>query len=55
MRRIVRPRWVSVAICFVTKPDNFKLVKGMLKIVVDRLDEDSTHGMCDEIHTVLQK
>ena len=43
------------AICFVTKPDNFKLMKGMLKIVVDSLDKKSIDGMCEQIQAVLQQ
>lgn len=43
------------ATCFVTKPDNFKLMKGMLKAVVDSLNSHSVKGMCAQIHAALQQ
>jgi CheY-like chemotaxis protein len=41
------------AVCFVTKPDSFKLLKSMLKAVVDSLDNSSINEVCGEIHAVL--
>ncbi|MEI9922005.1 MAG: response regulator [Bacteroidota bacterium] len=43
------------AMCFVTKPDNFKLVKGMLKIVVESLEKNAVTRMCDDIHSALKQ
>jgi CheY-like chemotaxis protein len=41
------------AICFVTKPGDYRLVKGMLKIVIDHLEEDSISNVCEEIKRIL--
>lgn len=41
--------------CFVTKPDNFKLVKGMLQVVIDSLNKESMKGMCNQIHSKLSR
>lgn len=43
------------AVCFVTKPDSFKLMKGMLQAVVDSLDSRSITSMCDQMHAALQQ
>ena len=43
------------AVCFVTKPDSFKSMKGMLRAVVDSLDNKSMKEMCDQIHAVLHQ
>lgn len=53
-----RPKDFATAIdlgaaCFVTKPDNFKLMKGMLKAVVDSLNDHSLNEMCERIHAAL--
>jgi CheY-like chemotaxis protein len=40
--------------CFVTKPDNFKLVKSMLEIVIRHIDNQrSAAEMCLNIHRML--
>ncbi|HEX8061101.1 MAG TPA: response regulator [Cyclobacteriaceae bacterium] len=41
------------AVCFVTKPDNFILMKSMLKAVVDSLERKAVNGMCEQIQAVL--
>jgi len=43
------------ATCFVTKPDSFKLMKGMLQAVVESLDNRSAKEMCDQIQAALQQ
>jgi CheY-like chemotaxis protein len=42
------------AICFVTKPGDYKLVKAMLKIVIDHLRGNSISEMCEEINKTLK-
>lgn len=42
------------AICFVTKPGDYRLVKGMLKIVIDHLQQDSISDVCEEIQKILR-
>ena len=37
------------ALCFVTKPDNFKSVKGLLQIVVDNIEKDSIERVVSDI------
>lgn len=41
------------ALCFVTKPDDFKLVKNMLQVVVSNMKKDSLSTVCKEIERVL--
>ena len=43
------------ALCFVTKPDNFRLMKSILKVVVESLDKNSLDSVCADIENVLQK
>jgi CheY-like chemotaxis protein len=43
------------ALCFVTKPDNFRLMKSILKVVVDNLDKNSLEAVCADIENVLHK
>ena len=43
------------ALCFVTKPDNFRLMKSILKVVVDNLDKNSLDDVCTDIENVLHK
>jgi len=42
------------ATCFVTKPDSFKQVKGMLEVVLSHLDNDTMSEMCGQIHKRLK-
>lgn len=41
------------AVCFVTKPDNFKMVKGMLEVVLEHVKRNSLNQMCEKIHRTL--
>jgi CheY-like chemotaxis protein len=41
------------ALCFVTKPDNFRLVKTILKVVVKNIEKNSLSQICEEIGQVL--
>jgi CheY-like chemotaxis protein len=41
------------AMCFVTKPDSFKMVKSMLEIVVSHLHANKIAEMCGQIHNRL--
>ena len=41
------------AMCFVTKPDSFRLVKSMLEIVVTHLHNNRVTEMCGQIHRKL--
>jgi len=42
------------ALCFVTKPSNHKILKGVLEIVVVNLNHDSLKSICDSIHTFIK-
>jgi CheY-like chemotaxis protein len=43
------------AVCFVTKPDSFRLVKSMLEVVIAHVKSSRvTEKMCVEIHRVLK-
>lgn len=41
------------ALCFVTKPDNFRLVKNILRVVVKNMHTNSLSLICTEIGQVL--
>lgn len=41
------------ALCFVTKPDDFKQVKRILKVVVKNIQQNSVDQICEEIERVL--
>ncbi len=41
------------AMCFITKPDSFKLVKGMLEVVLAHLENNKMTELCGQIHTKL--
>lgn len=41
------------AICFITKPDSFKMVKSMLEIVVTHINTNRVTDMCGQIHKTL--
>jgi CheY-like chemotaxis protein len=41
------------ALCFVTKPDNFRLVKTILKVVVKNIEKNSLPMICEELDQVL--
>ena len=43
------------ALCFVTKPDNFKIMKSILKVVVDHLNKNSLDAVCADIENVLHQ
>ena len=43
------------ALCFVTKPDNFRLMKSILKVVVDDLDKNSLDTVCSDIENILHE
>jgi len=43
------------ALCFVTKPDNFRLMKSILKVVVESLDKNSLDSVCADIESVLHQ
>jgi CheY-like chemotaxis protein len=42
------------ATCFVTKPDSFKQVKGMLEVVLTHLNNNQVSEMCGQIHRRLK-
>lgn len=42
------------AMCFVTKPDSFKMVRGMLEVVLSHLRNNTIPEMCRQIHKTLQ-
>jgi CheY-like chemotaxis protein len=42
------------ALCFVTKPSNHRILKGMLEIVVVNLKQDSIKAICESIHTFIK-
>lgn len=41
------------ALCFVTKPDDFRLVKTILRVIVSNMKKDSLGNVCGEIESVL--
>ena len=41
------------ALCFVTKPDDFKQVKQILKVVVKNIEQNSVEQICEELEQVL--
>jgi CheY-like chemotaxis protein len=43
------------ALCFVTKPDNFRLMKSILKVVVENLDKNSLDAVCADIENILHQ
>jgi CheY-like chemotaxis protein len=43
------------ALCFVTKPDNFRLMKSILKVVVDHLNKNSLEAVCADIENILHR
>ena len=43
------------AMCFITKPDSFRMVKGMLEIVISSLRNNAVPDMCGRIHKALQQ
>ncbi|WEK36066.1 MAG: response regulator [Candidatus Pseudobacter hemicellulosilyticus] len=42
------------ALCLITKPYNFKLVRNVLEIVVDSLERNALAELCVDIHQVLK-
>lgn len=40
--------------CFFTKPDDFSILKKMLEIVIDKLNEDAADKICDEVYRFLK-
>lgn len=40
------------ALCFVTKPDDFRVVKKILEVVVRNLDKNSMSSICREIERI---
>ena len=42
------------ALCFVTKPYNYKLVKSMLELVITNLNNNSLSTVCNEIQALLK-
>lgn len=43
------------AMCFVTKPDSFTMVKEMLEIVIESISHNAVTDMCKQIHTALRQ
>ena len=41
------------ALCFVTKPDDFNVVKDILKVVIRNMNSNSMSTICRDIQTVL--
>jgi len=41
------------ALCFITKPNDYKLVRSMLEIVVEGFAKNSLGTVCKEIHSAL--
>lgn len=41
------------ALCFVTKPDDFRLVKTMLQLIVSHMKKNSLSSVCKEIQSLL--
>jgi CheY-like chemotaxis protein len=41
------------ALCFVTKPDDFRRVKNILQVIVSNMKKDSLSSVCREIEKVL--
>lgn len=42
------------ALCFVTKPSNHRILKGMLEIVVQNLATNSIRTICESIHHLVR-
>ncbi len=42
------------ALCFITKPNDYKLVRGMLELVIESLKVHSLPGVCKDIQVLLK-
>jgi CheY-like chemotaxis protein len=43
----------SGALCFVTKPREYRQLKKILEIVISHVKRDELHGVCDAVHRFL--
>ena len=42
------------ALCFITKPHAFKLLKGMLGVVVEYASKQDYHALCEAVHKAIK-